>query len=272
MKLLSAPRRSRRSGSGSASTPTPARIPPAGLLHLRLQRLEGPRLVSAGASAAGEGPQGGQTGGQAVTPHPTQTGGGGTEAGRAATSSMGKRRGVRAAAACPATSGDRCRLRKARLTSRWLTVRRVRVTAVCFRTAFGTGMSGRRQVDSELAAPTESRTPTGTGAWRSTEECEWKQGDRDGRRYQRDDDRIQQNQDSGRGPRLRFPPPRSCASRPPVKALRRLASLGLDGARPRCGKSFLRRGNGRLCMAGSSCLPWVGAERRRLTEIVEQDT
>ncbi len=141
--------------------------------------------------------------------------------------------------------------------------RRVRVTAVCFRTALGTGVSGRRQVDSEPAAPPESRTPTGTGGGRSTEECEWKQGDRDGRRYQRDEARMQQDQDSGRGPRLPFPPPRSCALRPPVKAARRLASLGLDGARPRCGKSFLRGGNGRLCLAESVLLPPVGRHRAK---------
>jgi hypothetical protein len=122
------------------------------------------------------------------------------------------------------------------------------------------------------ATPAESRTSTSTGAWRSTGECEWKQGDRDGRRYRRGGDKIHPHTQDIRRPRLPFPPARFCASRPPVQAPLRLAALGLNGARPRCRKSSPRRGNDRPWLAGSSCFPLVGTERRKFTETIEQNT
>jgi hypothetical protein len=148
------------------------------------------------------------------------------------------------------------------MTPRLSTDRRVRVTAVCFRTALQPGPLGRRKVDSELAAPAESRTPTGTGAWRSTGECEWKQGDRDGRRYRRGGDEVHPHNQDIRRPRLPFPPARFCASRPPVQAPLRIASLGLDGTWPAMPEEFPEKREWQA-LAGRFILPPVGRHRAK---------
>ena len=77
---------------------------------------------------------------------------------------------------------------------------------------------------------------------------------------------------SGRERHPPFSPPGRWAPRPPVKTVLRLASLGLDGARMRCGNRSLTGGNGRLGLEESGCLPLVGTGPRRCIETVKENT
>jgi hypothetical protein len=107
-----------------------------------------------------------------------------------------------------------------------------------------------RQVASENAALTETRTPTGTGS-------ESFQTSANGSRAT-----VAQNIDcrkcfgrwdrqDGTFVRLPFPPGyQSWATRPPVKATLRLAPRGLDWTRPRRSSNLIG-GNGRVCFTAS---------------------
>ena len=115
--------------------------------------------------------------------------------------------------------------------------RRVRVTASARRTA-PPGYR-RRQVDSEMAAPTETRTPTGTGARVAPARARMEAGRQRRRRTWQQASiggaRGWQGRSSGPAiPSALIVRQRGHPSRLPW----RLASLGLDGARPRCQKSF----------------------------------
>ena len=105
--------------------------------------------------------------------------------------------------------------------------RRVQVTAARSKTDF-LGIWGAK-VDTQVAAPAETRTPN--WHWRkiAPKQCGWKDGDRGG-------DLARKKGASGA-----FPPepptshclwPMHLASRSPVKAALRLSAFGLDGARP----------------------------------------
>jgi len=132
--------------------------------------------------------------------------------------------------------------------------RRVRVTARSWRTA----PSGyrRRQVDAEMAAPTETRTPMGTGvrvtplrarmeAGRQRRRRTWPQASTGG---------VNGRQGRSTGPAIRSPlsvRQRGHPSRLPW----RLAALGLDGARPRCRNRPAEKREWQA-LAGRLRLPW----------------
>jgi len=111
--------------------------------------------------------------------------------------------------------------------------RRVRVTARSWRIA----PSGyrRRQVDTEMAAPTETRTPTGTGAQVAPLRVRMEAGRQRRRRIwpQASTGGARGWQGRSSGPAI----PSSLIVRQrghPSRLPWRLAALGLDGARPRC--------------------------------------
>jgi hypothetical protein len=115
--------------------------------------------------------------------------------------------------------------------------RRVRVTASLWRTA-PPGYR-RRQVDAEMAAPTETRTPTGTGARVAPARVRMEAGRQRRRRtwQQASIGGARGWQGRSSGPAI----PSSLIVRQrghPSRLPWRLASLGLDGAQPRCQKSF----------------------------------
>ena len=103
-------------------------------------------------------------------------------------------------------------------------VRRVQVTA---------SVPGASEPVGQIAAPAESRTPTGMELKLAHGKCGWKRGD-SANRDQQTTKML-----------LPFPPSLLYGSQPPVKAALRLASLGLDRTWLRSERNVLRGGNGR---------------------------
>jgi len=120
--------------------------------------------------------------------------------------------------------------------------------------------TGSLQIDTEMAAPLELRTPTGTAAQAASRVRmeAWRQ--------------RRGSQPAGNNPKLREDGTNeACLPFPPrvwfcIAATRQgypggSLSLGLDGPRPRCAETSLGRGNGRLCYRSLfHRLPLVGDE------------
>ena len=192
-------------------------------------------------------------------------GGGGPQAGGVAASFVGDGGSLRSALQPQAGSQEQRQSSSLRDKKRIgflqsMRKRRVGVTASLGQIV-GSQETGSLQIDTEMAAPLELRTPTGTAATAASRVRmeAWRQ--------------RRGSQPAGNNPKPRERGTNeACLPFPAtlwfcIAATRQgypggELSLGLDGARPRCEDTSLGRGNGRLCYRGCSTtrLPLVGDE------------